>query len=122
MTQEQDAKQLVDAPDPEGRFGAYGGVYVPETLTAALRDLEAAYGQAKADPEFGKELERLLATYVGRPTPLYHARRLSEVLQCQPDRTAGSPKRPEGRRSGSNARTWPTPVLTRSTTHSDRVC
>ncbi|MDX1565348.1 MAG: tryptophan synthase subunit beta [Phycisphaeraceae bacterium] len=79
MTQEPDGKQLVDAPDAVGRFGAYGGVYVPETLTAALRDLETAYGQAKEDPDFGKELDRLLATYVGRPTPLYHARRLSEA-------------------------------------------
>ncbi len=63
-----------------GRFGAYGGRYVPETLVAALEELEAAYSVAQADPAFHVELNSLLADYAGRPTPLYHARRMSAEL------------------------------------------
>ena len=63
-----------------GRFGAYGGRYVPETLMAALEELEAAYGAADADPAFHAELNDLLHHYCGRPTPLYFAKRLSETL------------------------------------------
>ena len=63
-----------------GRFGAYGGRYVPETLMAALEELEAAYAVAQADPSFHAELDSLLADYAGRPTPLYYARRMSEEL------------------------------------------
>ncbi len=63
-----------------GRFGVYGGRYVPETLMAALLELDAAYADAQADPIFHEELDRLLKDYVGRPTPLYYARRLSETL------------------------------------------
>ncbi len=63
-----------------GRFGAYGGRYVPETLMAALEELEAAYVVAQADPVFHAELDSLLADYAGRPTPLYYARRMSEEL------------------------------------------
>src|SRR5205807_4893271 len=61
----------------EERFGAYGGKYVPETLMPALAALEQAWLDARADPAFRGELDDLLATYVGRPTPLYHAQRLS---------------------------------------------
>jgi tryptophan synthase beta chain len=61
------------------RFGEYGGQYVPETLMPALAELEAAWLSARADPEFEAELARLLRDYAGRPTPLYHAARLSEV-------------------------------------------
>ena len=69
------------ALDPAtGRFGAYGGRYVPETLMAALGELERAYAEAQADPAFAAELEALLTHYAGRPTPLYLASRLSE--QC----------------------------------------
>jgi tryptophan synthase beta chain len=64
-------------PDAHGRFGAYGGQYVPETLMAALAELEAAYRAARSDPAFEAELAGLLRTYVGRPTPLYHAKRLT---------------------------------------------
>lgn len=64
-------------PDAHGRFGAYGGQYVPETLMAALAKLEAAYRAARSDPAFEAELAGLLRTYVGRPTPLYHAKRLT---------------------------------------------
>ena len=63
-----------------GRFGVYGGRYVPETLMAALLELEAAYAAAQADPAFHAELNGLLKDYCGRPTPLYLARRLSEML------------------------------------------
>jgi tryptophan synthase beta chain len=60
------------------RFGAFGGRYVPETLIPALDELEAAYDAARADTSFGTELARLLGTYVGRPSPLSDAPRLSE--------------------------------------------
>ena len=63
-----------------GRFGKYGGRYVPETLMAALLELEAAYAEAQADPAFHAELADLLHNYCGRPTPLYFAKRLSEQL------------------------------------------
>src|SRR6201994_1692104 len=67
-------------PTRPGRFGDYGGRYVPETLMAALEELEAAYEQAKADPIFRAELDTLLRDYAGRPTPLYFAQRLTERL------------------------------------------
>src|SRR5579863_7609387 len=63
-----------------GRFGAYGGRYVPETLMAALQELEAAYAEARQDKGFRDEFHRLLAEYAGRPTPLFFARRLSQEL------------------------------------------
>jgi len=61
------------------RFGPYGGRYVPETLIPALDELEAAWLEARDDPSFQLELSALLRDYVGRPTPLYHAARLSEA-------------------------------------------
>lgn len=63
-----------------GRFGAYGGRYVPETLMAALLELEHAYLEAQDDPAFHAELNDLLHHYCGRPTPLYFAKRLTEQL------------------------------------------
>ena len=63
-----------------GRFGVYGGRYVPETLMAALLELEREYESAKADPEFQTELAGLLKDFAGRPTPLYFAKRLTEEL------------------------------------------
>jgi tryptophan synthase beta chain len=63
-----------------GRFGAYGGRYVPETLMAALEELEVAYAAAQVDPAFHLELDSLLKDYAGRPTPLYLASRLTEEL------------------------------------------
>ena len=62
----------------ETRFGPYGGRFVPETLIPALDQLTDAYEEARADAAFQAELARLLADYAGRPTPLYHAARLSE--------------------------------------------
>ncbi len=64
-------------PDRQGHFGPYGGRYVPETLMPALDELAGAYAAAQADPAFAAELAALLRDYVGRPTPLYHATRLS---------------------------------------------
>ena len=63
-----------------GKFGPYGGQFVPETLMPALLELEAAYLEAQADPLFQRELSDLQASYVGRPTPLSFARRLTEYL------------------------------------------
>ena len=63
-----------------GRFGPYGGRYVPETLMAALQELEREYEKAKSDPAFHAELNELLAKFAGRPTPLFFARRLTETL------------------------------------------
>lgn len=68
----------------KGRFGFYGGRYVPETLMDALDELEAAYGAAREDPDFWEELEVLLKDFVGRPTPLYRARRLEKALETGP--------------------------------------
>jgi tryptophan synthase beta chain len=64
----------------EERFGRYGGRYVPETLIPALDELAQAWGEARADPRFRERLDGLLHTYVGRPSPLYRAERLSERL------------------------------------------
>jgi tryptophan synthase beta chain len=65
---------------PHGRFGSYGGQFVPEVLMPAVLELEQAFEAAWADPAFHQELEHLARTYVGRPTPLYFARRLSEAI------------------------------------------
>jgi tryptophan synthase beta chain len=67
------------APTLERRFGPYGGRYVPETLIPALDELEREWLAARSDPGFQDELAGLLRDYVGRPTPLYHARRLSAL-------------------------------------------
>jgi tryptophan synthase beta chain len=69
----------MSAPPLERRFGPYGGRYVPETLIPALDELEREWLGARADLAFNEELARLLRDYVGRPTPLYHAGRLSEA-------------------------------------------
>ncbi|MEM7672726.1 MAG: tryptophan synthase subunit beta [Verrucomicrobiota bacterium] len=65
-------------PDSRGHFGPFGGMYVPETLMTPLFDLEQAYFEAKADPKFQEELDYLLKQFVGRPSPLYFADRLTE--------------------------------------------
>jgi tryptophan synthase beta chain len=69
----------MSAPPLERRFGPYGGRYVPETLIPALDELEREWTAARSDPAFQDELAGLLRDYVGRPTPLYYARRLSEL-------------------------------------------
>jgi tryptophan synthase beta chain len=69
-----------NVPDERGYYGEFGGRFVPETIIPALDELEEAYAEAMADPEFHKELAYLQRTYTGRPTPISHARRLSEYL------------------------------------------
>jgi tryptophan synthase beta chain len=69
------------AASVKGRFGVYGGRYVPETLMAALEELEREYDKAKRDRGFRRRLDELLRTYAGRPTPLFFARRLTEKLR-----------------------------------------
>ncbi len=76
--------QMADAPyhfpDPSGHFGPYGGVFVAETLIPALDELRAAYEACRDDPAFMAEFEYDLKHYVGRPSPIYHARRWSDLL------------------------------------------
>jgi tryptophan synthase beta chain len=67
-------------PDVDGRFGPYGGKYVAETLMFALAELEQVYRKLSADPEFQRELDEDLAHYVGRPSPLYEAKRWSDQV------------------------------------------
>ncbi|MFW6059117.1 MAG: pyridoxal-phosphate dependent enzyme, partial [Phycisphaeraceae bacterium] len=66
-------------PDAIGQFGTFGGVYVPETLHAALDQLRDAYTEARANEAFQRQLDALLRDYVGRPTPLYFASRLTDL-------------------------------------------
>ncbi|MFP4132808.1 MAG: tryptophan synthase subunit beta [Halothece sp.] len=68
-------------PDAKGRFGSFGGKYVPETLICALSELETAYHEIRHDRDFQQQLKQLLQDYVGRPSPLYFAERLSEYYQ-----------------------------------------
>jgi tryptophan synthase beta chain len=70
----------VSTPDARGRYGPFGGRYVPETLVAPLEELEQAYAEAQADPKFHAELDSLLHNFAGRATPLQFASRLSEQL------------------------------------------
>ena len=71
---------LRSGPDPRGHFGAFGGRYVAETLMPLILELETAYRAAQADPAFAAEFDDLLTHYVGRPSPLYFAERLTEAL------------------------------------------
>ena len=70
--------RMYDLPDARGHFGPYGGAFVAETLTAALDELRAAYERARKDPEFQAEFKYELKHYVGRPSPVYFAKRLTE--------------------------------------------
>src|SRR2546426_5896412 len=71
---------MTPLPNARGRFGAFGGRYVPETLIPALDELAREYEKARRDPRFKVELDSYLREYVGRPTPLYYAERLSKKL------------------------------------------
>ncbi|HTT39585.1 MAG TPA: tryptophan synthase subunit beta [Burkholderiales bacterium] len=75
-----DAKQVYDLPDAHGHFGRYGGVFVAETLIHALDELRREYLRARSDADFRREFESELKHYVGRPSPVYHAKRLSADL------------------------------------------
>jgi tryptophan synthase beta chain len=80
MTIKLDPQLTNTVPDADGRFGDYGGRFVSETLMAALADLDRVYRELSADPAFQRELDDDLAHYVGRPSPLYEARRLSDEI------------------------------------------
>jgi len=71
--------QMYDLPDPRGHFGPYGGVFVAETLSHALEELRDAYERYRRDPAFLEEFHYELKHYVGRPSPVYHAKRLSQM-------------------------------------------
>ncbi|HJL62366.1 MAG TPA: hypothetical protein QF517_10435, partial [Pseudomonadales bacterium] len=75
-----DNTDLASMPSDEGRFGIYGGRYVSETLMAALDELASEYDRLKKDPKFIAEFESDLANYVGRPSPLYFAERLTAEM------------------------------------------
>jgi tryptophan synthase beta chain len=77
---EQELRTLDYEPDAGGHFGDYGGRYVSETLMAALSELDQNYQMLKNDPEFQREFDADLATFVGRPSPLYHAQRWSNAI------------------------------------------
>src|SRR5665213_1570906 len=96
-------------PDVRGRFGPYGGRYVPETLVTPLEELERAYGEACADEQFHKQLDYLLRTFAGRPTPLQFAERLTAHLSA-------------ARAFISSAKTCFIPAPTRSITAWGRRC
>ncbi|HRH80196.1 MAG TPA: tryptophan synthase subunit beta [Thiobacillaceae bacterium] len=72
--------QMYDLPDARGHFGPYGGIFVAETLMAALDELRREYEAVREDPDFQAEFHRELKHYVGRPSPIYHAKRLSDTL------------------------------------------
>ncbi|MFO1241876.1 MAG: tryptophan synthase subunit beta [Rickettsiales bacterium] len=80
----QNAKSIITSnqplPDARGHFGPYGGRYVAETLMPLILEVEKAYHACKADPAFHKEMQHYMEHYIGRPSPLYHAKRLSEHL------------------------------------------
>ncbi|WP_462293149.1 tryptophan synthase subunit beta [Haliea sp.] len=78
MTTEMTSRIFASVPDAEGRFGVYGGKFVAETLMSALAELEALYRELSQDAGFQRELDEDLAHYVGRPSPLYEARRWSD--------------------------------------------
>lgn len=73
----------INTPDENGRFGSFGGRYVAETLMPPILELEAAYNDAKVDPAFQAEFEDFLEHYVGRPSPLYYAERLTEHARAE---------------------------------------
>jgi tryptophan synthase beta chain len=80
MSKMPDAQQTATGPDFRGRFGDFGGRYVPETLMHPIEELERAYEEARSDAAFQAEFKWLLRYYAGRPTPLYHAQRLTKHL------------------------------------------
>jgi tryptophan synthase beta chain len=81
---------LSDVPDEHGRFGAYGGAYVPETLMSALHQLAETYEKVRADERFWEDFKGILTSFVGRPTPLYFAQRLTRHVRKGIDRSKGA--------------------------------
>jgi tryptophan synthase beta chain len=90
MTSTASSTRLSNVPDNAGRFGVFGGQYVPETLVAALHQLSATYAAVRRDESFWRELETLQRTYVGRPTPLYRAGRLTDLARASAPRGSGA--------------------------------
>jgi tryptophan synthase beta chain len=86
MTVQQQPNSFRTGPDERGHFGIYGGRFVAETLMPLILELEQAYAQAKADPQFKQEMDGYLTHYVGRPSPLYFAERMTE--HCRSMQTA----------------------------------
>lgn len=80
MTSKLDSRLIASMPDAQGRFGDYGGKFVSETLMHALAELDEVYRMLSGDPDFQRELDHDLAHYVGRPSPLYEARRWSDMI------------------------------------------
>ena len=80
QTQKKLPNSFTNTPDANGRFGDFGGRFVSETLMPLILDLQAEYDRAKDDPKFWAEMDDLWTHYVGRPSPLYHAERLTEEL------------------------------------------
>ncbi|MEM9409990.1 MAG: pyridoxal-phosphate dependent enzyme, partial [Planctomycetota bacterium] len=80
MTKISSSANIASVPDQRGRFGEFGGRYVPETLIKALDQLDQEYRKAKEDPSFQNQLGELLHKFVGRPSPLYFAKRLTEKV------------------------------------------
>src|SRR5438477_5754941 len=78
LSSQRSAMRMYDLPDERGHFGPYGGVFVAETLSHALDELREAYATARKDPQFEAEFRYELKHYVGRPSPVYHAKRLSQ--------------------------------------------
>lgn len=83
MTKATTPETFGQLPDATGHFGSFGGVYVPETLSAALRELNEVYEEAQNDDAFWSELEELNRTFIGRATPLYEAKRLTQLAREQ---------------------------------------
>ena len=77
-SEQRSLEAAIELPDARGHFGPYGGMYVAETLMPALEALRDAYLELRSDPDFLAELDRDLSEYVGRPSPIYHARRLTD--------------------------------------------
>ena len=84
MTSTTPASSFMGEPDPSGRFGRFGGRFIPETLMPACIELDAAFREAWADPAFRAELDELLGSYAGRPSPLTECHRLSEEIGIKP--------------------------------------
>ncbi|MCA9310727.1 MAG: hypothetical protein KDA21_05930, partial [Phycisphaerales bacterium] len=79
-------RRISDVPTPAGYFGDYGGIYVPETLMAALEQLAEAWDEASRDPAYHEELNHLLTRFVGRPTQFFEAARLQELAASRSPR------------------------------------
>ncbi|MEX6632874.1 tryptophan synthase subunit beta [Hyphococcus lacteus] len=90
MTDNQQPNSYRTGPDAEGRFGKFGGRFVAETLMPLVLALEKEYGHAKSDPAFRTELDYYLKHYVGRPSPLYYAERLTEYCRGMADEKSGT--------------------------------